>query len=373
MNRKSIIIGIIVIIVGIVITMVMINMKKPLEETKASEPIKYVKTKTVKYETIPGRIKALGRVKAKNIVDIYPEVNGILLPGSAKFREGTYYSKGSPMLIIDSEETELNLLSQKSDFLNILTMIMPDLKADFPNAFDKWQKYLTNYSINKPIAELPKTTSDKEKYFISNRNIYKLYYSIKNTELRLSKYTIRAPFACVVTESRANPGMLISPGQKLGQVQSTNNFELKLDITADEISGISVGNKVEVYEKNKDQSIAGKIIRLGKKVDERTQTVSVFVSVSGKNILDGMYLTGIIEADSLKNVATIPRNALVDNEFVYLTEDEKLRKKRVEVVQIGRENAYIRGIEPGEEVIIEPISNPIVGQKVIPINETNKK
>ena len=74
----------------------------------------------------------------------------------------------------------------KSNLYNSIAAIMPDLRLDFSDVFQKWQSYLSGFDLNKTTPKLPEMTSDKENYFITGRGIVTNYYNVKNLEQRLS-------------------------------------------------------------------------------------------------------------------------------------------------------------------------------------------
>ena len=107
---------------------------------------------------------------------------------------------------------------------------MPDLRLDYPDAFEKWQQYLAKLDMSNSTPDLPETTKDNEKYFITGKGIYSSYYNVKSLEQRLSKYSIRAPFSGVLTNADVTKGTLIRSGQKLGEFIQTGIYETEVSV-----------------------------------------------------------------------------------------------------------------------------------------------
>ena len=74
-----------------------------------------------------------GRVVPRHTTAVFAEVQGKVLAGGFKLREGNIVRKGELLLALDAREFQLQLESQRSAFFNILTGMMPDLKADYPD------------------------------------------------------------------------------------------------------------------------------------------------------------------------------------------------------------------------------------------------
>lgn len=329
--------------------------KKPL-------PVKYVSLTEVNYSNYPVILEVTGRVRAFNKIDVFAEVQGIYTPDKKLFKEGVEFKKGERFVHIDDREAKLNLKSQKSEFLNLLTTLMVDIKTDFPNSFKKWNSYLNSIDIDNDLPELPKVDTEKEKYFISSRNIFTTYYNIKNAEVRLSKYKLSAPFTGTVTQSMINPGTLIRPGAKIGEFAGESTYEIVAGIRIADLSFVEEGQKV-LIEMGKD-TLAGFISRISDNIDTGTQTVNAYISVSSKKLKDGMYVNCIIDGAKVENVFKIDRSALVDNKEIYTVKDSTLDKSPIELIYLGKSYAYIQGIDAGTTVVNESLSNVKLGIKI---------
>ena len=180
MKNKLIIllIAIGIVAVGFLLFKVFAGMKKKPEPAITLQAEKYVHTSTVHYKNNQAKIIAFGQLKSVNSIDVFTEVNGIVLKQAKEFKVGNYFKAGENLLKIDDRDTRLNLYAQRSDFLNVLTSVLPDIKADYPESFDIWNKYLDNFEIEKNLNPLPEITNSKEKYFLAARNVFKIYYSI---------------------------------------------------------------------------------------------------------------------------------------------------------------------------------------------------
>jgi multidrug efflux pump subunit AcrA (membrane-fusion protein) len=371
MKRKLIIIGVglAIIIAGYVLSQALAGMEENPPSMVEATDGKYAKSVRVEYGDYPTELTAYGRLKARDKIEIFSEVTGAVLRSDPEFEEGVYFAKGDAMLKIDAEESRLNLYSQKSDFLNILTSIMPDIKSDFPASYTAWKEYLEQYEIKEPIREIPEADSPKEKYFLASRMVYKTFYAIKNMELRLSKHIIRAPFDGYVTLSFAEPGALVRTGQKLGEFTATGVYELRLPVATDHAGFINPGNKVAAGAEGLPRTIEGRVVRINRSIDPNTQTVNIYARLSGQGLKDGMYMKTRISGARLDSVFRIPRHALINNNYIYIIRDSSLTREAIEVIRMGETAAYIRGLRPGATAVVEPLVGATPGIKVIPVFE----
>lgn len=370
MNRKVIIwiAASAIIIVGIGLYMFLSSGQATEKAEKKPEKELAVKITIAEYKNHLTDITAYGSLKADNKIDVYSEVSGKMLKSRLEFKEGVYFPEGSNLIKIDDREIKNSLLSQKSDFLRLLTQLMPDMKSDYPEAYKKWDKYISEFTNSDALRDLPEVKSKREKYFLSAAGVFSSYYKIKNTEIRLEKYTIEAPFSGSVTSSLVSPGSLINPGQKLGSFAETGDYELRLSMPLYDVKFISSGSEVKVYSEIYDKYWSGKIIRIGENVSPASQTIPVFAQLRGKGLKDGMYLEAKIHGIEIDSVIKIPRKALHNDESVFLVKQNQLINRKINIIKLSEYDAFIRGIPIGDTVVIEPLVGASEGTLVKPFN-----
>lgn len=340
------------------------NKNKPKPPVK--KVIKTVFLDTVQNTTVPLAIKANGSLAAKQKIEIYSEVQGIFKSTGKSFKPGVEYRKGQLLLQLDGREYYSSLISQRSSLYDLITSIMPDLRLDYPEAFSKWETYLNNFDINKRIKPLPESTSDKEHFFITGRQIVSNYYVVKNMEERYAKYRITAPFTGILTESLVNPGTLIRAGQKLGEFINPGVYELEVSINESYSDLLKVGKQVELNDLNNTQTWEGEVTRVNAKVDQVTQTITVYIQVAGEGLRDGMYLEALLQAREEQNAIEIPRKLLVDESKLFVFEDSLLRLIEVNPVYFTDKTAVIKDVENGTLILQKSVPGAYDGMLVKP-------
>lgn len=356
--------GLVILIGAFALSRFLTQQKEPPRQKVAGAQVKKVDTLHVGLATIPTTLDVQGELSAYDKIDIFSEVTGTLENTSRAFKVGAYFPKGEVLIKVDKEEAKLSLLSQKSDLLNAITQLMPDLKIDYPESYANWKTYLEDFEVNAPIQPFPSPVSEQEKYFIASRNLYSQYYNIKSTAERLDKYTLYAPFSGVLTEASINPGAVVRAGQKLGVLMNTGHYELEATVALRDLKYITVGNPVELYSDDVAGSWEGRIERISDQVDPGTQTVTVFIGVRGKDLRENMYLRGEVVASAIDSAYALPRNLLSDQQAVFVVRDSVLRLEEVSVLKITDESAIIRGLPTGTPILAQPIPDAFDGMKV---------
>ncbi|MFK8103970.1 MAG: efflux RND transporter periplasmic adaptor subunit [Saprospiraceae bacterium] len=343
-------IGLAIIAAGFFGMKKMAGTEKPVRP-KEARAVPTVFTQIVKNGSTPVTVTASGNLAARDRIEIFSEVQGIFDESANAFKPGVYYKKGSVLLRLNSDEFRANLRSQKSNLYNQIVALLPDLRFDYPDAFQRWKDYVNDYSVAQILKPLPETTSEKEKLFIAGRNINTTWYNVKNIEERLTKYSIYAPFNGILTQANIDKGALVRPGQKLGEFINPNIYELEVAVNSSYADLLKVSNSVTLNNIERTKTWKGKVNRINSLIDPNTQTIQAFIRVSGKGLREGMYLEADLTAKNENNTFEISRKLLTDNSKVFVLQDSVLALKEIEAVHFTEKTAVIRGLSDGTEIL----------------------
>jgi len=334
------------------------------ERPKPKKVVKTVFVDTVQNGNVPIQISANGNLVSQRRLELFSEVQGVLQPGSKLFKPGQTYNRGETLLRLNSAEYYAQVKAQKSALYDQITAIMPDLRLDYPSSFEKWNAYLNNFNVEQTTPELPEMTSEKERYFISGRNILTTYYTVKNLEQRLSKYRITAPFSGILTEALVTEGTLVRPGQKLGEFIDTSAYELEVAISKTYADLLKVGNQVSLTTINGDQTYIGKVSRVNGNIDQASQTVNAYIAVKGDDLKEGIYLEAVLDAKEETEAISIPRGLLQPENQLFTVRDSILEIINVSPVYYSEKEVVVKGIPNGTTIVSKPVPGAYAGMLV---------
>jgi multidrug efflux pump subunit AcrA (membrane-fusion protein) len=317
-------------------------------------------------DTVQADISFTGRVIPEDRIDVIAEVSGVLLKTGTDFKTGNAFSKGEHLIRIDDREFRTSLMSQRSRFASLISQILPDIRLDYPNEYNAWSDYLNTYSPEKTIRNLPETEDEKFKLFLTSRNVLSEFFAIRQSESRLDKYTINAPFDGVVTRSQISAGTLVRPNQSLGEFIRNDVFEIEASVSVNEIDYIKVGDSVNLQIQRREQNDAVKatIKRINASIDPTTQTVLVYLEVKSGTLLAGEFIRGSIKGRSFRDAMLIPRNIITQDNMIFVVKDSVAHLQPVEVLARLGENIIIRSPGSGSEIINEFRSPVFEGTRV---------
>lgn len=364
------IIGIVIIGAALLLAVLIVkNSNQPKPEIQ--KVIKTVFTQTAKNGVVPIVIPANGNLIAKNRMELFAEVQGVFQTSAHDFKTGQAYRKGETLIRMDASEYYASVQATKSEFYNLITSLMPDLRLDYPEAFPVWENYLKTIHVDKSIPPLPAMTNEKVNYFITGRGVTSSFYNIKNMEQRLGKYGIQAPFNGVLTEALVTKGTLVRQGQQLGEFIDPSVYELELSIGKSFSDLLSVGEKVSLNAVDSKVSYIGIVTRINSKIDQATQTIKVYVEVKGEELKEGMYLEAQLEAKEEPNAIKLSRKLLVNDSEIFIVRDSILDVIEIEPIYFSAKEMVVKGIPDGTQIVSRSVPGGYPGMLVKVLQETS--
>ena len=357
------ILGVVIIVASVFVARQIVNSKTQYRP-QVQKVVKTVFTDVVSNGTVPIVVPANGNLTAKTRVELFSEVQGVFRGRNKLFRPGQEYRKGETIIRIDAAEYYASVQSAKSNLLNLITSVMPDLRLDYPELYPKWQAYLSEFDLDRVTPVLPEMTTEKEKFFITGRGILTSYYNVKNLEQRLSKYTISAPFSGVLTEALVTEGTLVRAGQKLGEFIRTDVYELEVAVSKTYSDLLKVGEVVELVNLERTKEYQGKVTRINGRIDQATQTIKAYIEVSDPDLKEGMYLEANLNAKDENDAIEIDRKLLLENNQIFVVRDSILDLIDVKPVYFSDRKVVLKKVPDGTTIITQPVVGAYAGMLV---------
>ena len=334
--------------------------KRPIKQTTLG-----VKTDVAKHEDYTIKIKYPGRVAARNMMNLLSEVDGMILAGDVNLKVGESFKKGDILVRIFNEDERAAHKANISKFITSLSQSLPDIKIDFPEEFDKWFTFFTKIDLDKKLPELPKIKSNKEKVYLSSKDIVALYYNLKYKEYFLDRYTIRAPFNGAYTSVSKELGAITTTNGEIAKIISTDMLELIVGVSLSDAQILKTGKELDIISTT-GRKYKGIVDRIAPFVDKYAQRINVYIKFKEPSleIVEGQLLDITLPSKTLQNVIEIDREAVVNNNAIYCIKEGKLQRQIIEPIAVSEKKVYFRGISDGVRFAGESIVTPYDGMPV---------
>lgn len=334
--------------------------EKKKKDIVIATPVKFLKTRTVKNQAYQVNVSGLGRVHSSQAITISAEVQGVLRKGTVRLKKGTSFKKGQVLFSVNNGDAALMLKARKSSYLNLLATTLPDIKLDYSEHYEVWKMFFDAIDLDRNLPPMPPLVDAKLKTLLASRNILGEYYTIKADQVRLSKYTIYAPFNGTITDAFADQGSIVNPGVAVINIINDGQLEVECPIRSDQIDLVKIGSSVALSDENGNHW-NGQVSRKGQYINPNTQSIPVFIEVKGRDdrLYNGMYLDAQMKGDSVYNVFEVPRRALLEEgDVLFALQDSSLIRKKVDVRVLLDETVLIGGLEDQLNVVAEPVIDP---------------
>lgn len=317
-------------------------------ENGATAEISFI---TVHIENKETLIPIEGRLRAENRLEIFPEVQGKIRELEKPFREGTTFLEGESLIRLDAEEARLQLNASRSGFQSLVASLMPDIKLDYPDALPEFDEWFNSLNPEQTLPPIPEAGDSQLKRFLSSRGLFDSYYRIKSAEMKLEKFTIRAPFTGVVSAVHVEHGQSVSPQNHLGTIVDPDRFIMTALVHQNRTEQIPVGAELTVTNREETVSASAVINRINPSVDSGTLMVEIYLDVEGNGLREGMYLEGVLPLSDGSDLARIPKSALLRTGHVYVNRNGVIREVAVAVSEIEKEWIWVSGLNEGDEIV----------------------
>ena len=356
MKIAKIVIPVVILVVGFTAMRFLLSQRTDPPKKPPVQQVKIVQSVVVSLSSVPATITAFGRLTSSQPVQLYSEVKGLLLEGNVTFNPGQSFKKGDLLLKIDDRQARLDLNGVKSDFLNALASVLPEIRIDFLQDFQIWQDYFDNTSFDGPLTELPEAGNQKIKLFLSRFNVYKLFFSARNLEISLEKHRIYAPFDGAIVSTNMRVGSTARDGVLLGDIINLESLEVEVPVPVQDIQWIDRAKSVVFSSTEIAGQWHGRIKRIGKSIDTRTQTVPIYFSIdrARSELYEGVFLRAQIPGLDIPDAITLPQRVLYNDKYVYAVKDGRLDYRTIEIARKETDSVIVTGgIDAGDTLVVE--------------------
>ena len=343
---------------------------------KAQNPIEvgYINPKK---EPINLEIELIGKVKAKELALVRPQVSGII--EKQLFKEGSFVKQGDILYKIDSA-TYKATLNQSLALLNSAKASLISAKAKSKRATE----LLKFDGISKQEADEIKASYLQAKALVEQRAA-----ELENAKIDLNRCEIKAPISGYIGISNVTVGALVNANQseELVNIRDTQTVFVDLSQSYNEILNLkSIGDledDIEVslkFDNGFEYPLKGKLEARELSVDESSQTVTLRAVFNNPNnlLLSGMMTKAILKSKKSIDGFLIPQQAVLRDQkanpiVTLVTPENKTITKIVKIERsVGNKWLILDGLEESDKIVVEGL-NKINSRSVVSLKDLNSQ
>lgn len=343
---------------------------------KAQNPIEvgYINPKK---EPINLEIELIGKVKAKELALVRPQVSGII--EKQLFKEGSFVKQGDILYKIDSASYKATL-NQSLALLNSAKASLISAEAKSKRA----EELLKFDGISKQEADEIKASYLQAKALVEQRAA-----ELENAKIDLNRCEIKAPISGYIGISNVTVGALVNANQseELVNIRDTQTVFVDLSQSYNEILNLkSIGDledDIEVslkFDNGFEYPIKGKLEARELSVDESSQTVTLRAVFNNPNnlLLSGMMTKAILKSKKSIDGFLIPQQAVLRDQkanpiVTLVTPENKTITKIVKIQRsVGNKWLILDGLEQSDKIVVEGL-NKINSRSVVSLKDLNSQ
>ncbi len=331
--------------------------------------------------TITESVYASGVVKSEDQYTVYSTVNGVLQ--KINITAGQTITKGQSLFKIESDKASLNTENARLAYQlsNENSRYIKDKIAEMETkvqvAKDKLALDQSVYTRNKNIKQYNIISeveyervelvykNSKSNYEAALKQLSQLRIQLKNdqyknsnnlkiSEKSQSDFDVKSAFSGELFDVLVKEGTLITSQMPLAVIGKKNAFLLELDVDEYDMVKVSLGQKVVVtLDSYKGKVFDATVDKIYPIMDERSRTfkIEVHFDTPPTKLYPNLSAEANIIIQTKKNVLTIPKSYLIDDEYVLVNKDEK---RKVKVGLNDYQNIEILEGLKAEETIYKP-------------------
>lgn len=370
---------------GVLVAVVLIKTRPEAKRKAISVGTPLVEVMTARPETRQTTIEAMGTVVAARVVTLQPQVSGKVVEVSPAFMPGGRFREGETILKIDDRDYKIAAEQARAQ----VAQASVDLKTERGRgavARKEWEL------LGDEIRTSPegRTLALRQPQLESARAALKSAKStLEMAELNLDRTVIRAPFNAFVREKNVDVGQFVTASAPLATLAGTDRFWVQVSVPVDKLPFLRIpgaasdapASQVKIVQEGKGTNPRrvvrrGWLVRFLGDMDPKGRMARVLAAVddplgiaSGDAgavpLLLDAYVKAEIEGPEIAGAFPLPRRVLREDDRVWtVNAEDRLAFRTVEPVWESADEVLVRGLEPGDRVVLSRIGAPVAGMEL---------
>jgi len=367
---------------GLILLAVLIKMNPPEAQQRENfgGPQMVVETTTVEKQDYKVRLQSYGTVQPRTQSMLVAQVRGQIVSVNENVRDGGFFEKGDILGQIDPRDYEADVRISEASLADA-RQALAEAEARSNQALEDWERLGNTGDAPDLVLRVPQLEAAKARVSSAKS-------SLQKANLDLERAQIVAPFAGRILRKLVDVGQVVSPNTQLAEIYATDVVEIRLPIRNRDLGFIDLPERFRFADANGANNAAvtihsdlignetwnAHLVRTESAIDEAARQLHVIAQIEdpfgpaniGRSPLKiGQYVTAEIEGSALSEVLVVPNSTIYQGSYVYIVEDDLLRRKDVVIAWQNDNDAIISdGIKDGDQLVTTALGQVTSGLRV---------
>jgi membrane fusion protein, multidrug efflux system len=313
-------------------------------------------------QDVPVTVQVNGSVVSLNSVELRPQVTNTVREVHVK--EGQFVKQGQLLFSLDDRPDQANLAKARAQQQKDEATL-----ADLERQYRRSQELVSQNFIAKSAADATLSQLEAQRAAVAADKA-----AVQSAQVALGYATLRAPIAGRIGAVNIYPGTLVQPSLTLVTITQLDPIAVSFPVPEGKLQDLLAAARnrtpVEALVPGRRTPMQGTLNFVDNTVDPMIGTVrakAVFDNAD-QALWPGQFVETRVTVRTLDGATVIPAAAvmmLAEGSTVYVVDAErKATRRKVQVLHNFGMQVAVRGVEPGEQVVIEGKQNVRPGGKV---------
>lgn len=336
------------------------------------ETVRNVAVLSVQSANLPDVFEAVGTVRADQTSVLASQMMGNIV--EIRVREGDRVQRGEVLALIDATQPRASL-DRATAALSASQQQLVAAESDLALAESTLKRYQTLYERKSVSPQEFDEVKARQQAALARRDMAQAEQAQAKAALLQAQsafeYTrIRAPFDGIVTEKKADTGMLASPGTPILTVEDVVHHRLEATINESDLRYVRIGQPAPVFiDALGDVPRQGKIAEIVPAADPASRTFLLKLSLPIDNRLRSGLFGHAQFPRGERTSLLIPRSAIIERgqlRGVLVLDDNLVASLRYVTLgkAAGEQIEVLAGLQGGEHLVAAPDGRELDGKRI---------
>jgi RND family efflux transporter MFP subunit len=338
----------------------------------APETVRHVSVLSVQRADVPNLLEAVGTVRAAQTSQLASQMIGNIV--EIRAHEGDRVQRGQVLAVIDGAQpraavdramaaesaAEQEVVASDSG----LTLAQSTLNR-YQNLYDK--KSVSPQEFDEVKARHQAALAHRD---MARAGQAQAKAALAQANTSLSYTRVLAPFDGVVTEKKADPGTLASPGIPIFTIEDLGHYRLEATVNENDLQYVRMGEQVPVVvDALENAEMRGKVIQIVPAADPGSRSFLVKIELPADTRLRSGLFGRAQFSRGNRSSLLIPQTTVVERgqlQGVYVLDLNRIANLRYVTLgkTTGAEVEVLAGLQEGERLVAKPGDLDLNGKRI---------